>query len=125
MPVELTPSTARLALGAGRTSFAAAWLQPQLAGRLFGLRRAAQTDVALPFLMRLFAIRDGALGLITLLAPAERRKQVLAVGVVVDAADLAAAVLMAKDRRVPRATAVMSALAAGFAVALGVFALRD
>jgi hypothetical protein len=122
--MPITPTQARQLLVVLRTSFALAWLSPVATGKLFGFR-SAETDVSLPFLIRLFAARDGALGALTALTPADRQKQALTVGIAVDAADLFAAVLMAKDRRVPRLTVLASALAAAGAVVLGLLATKE
>jgi hypothetical protein len=120
----LSPTQARQLLILGRTGLALAWLSPVTMVRLLGFRNP-QTDVSLPYLVRLFAARDAALGLMTALAPADRRRPALLIGVTVDAADLLAAVVMVKDRRVPRFTVVMSAVAAAGAVVLGLLASRE
>jgi hypothetical protein len=77
-------SLARIAAGAG------AWATPEL-----GLKVAMLDPTApqAPYLMRLFGVRDLALGAVTLLASPDHKPALLKLGLLVDAADAAAGVM--------------------------------
>jgi hypothetical protein len=106
----------RILIGVG------AWLAPNLAGRLFGLDPANNPQAA--FLGRLFGVRDIALGLGTLQASGEARRQWLQLGVLCDSADAAAAVLGRRGGYLSPASAVMAGGVATVATGLGVQALQ-
>lgn len=101
---------ARLTLGAGATLF------PRPVGTLFFGVEEARRPVS-RLLGRLFGIRDAALGLLTLRALERADASVddlLATGLLVDAADMGA--LLVGARRVPgRGTVLGLAVAGGFA----------
>jgi hypothetical protein len=105
----------RIAIGGG--AFAA----PELTAKIFGLTR---TDAEAIFLARLFGIRDIALGIGQIAAKGEGESLWWQLGVVCDAADAVAAVLMLKSGG-PKRAGVMSALTALNAAVLGVMALTQ
>jgi hypothetical protein len=105
----------RIAIGGG--AFAA----PELTAKIFGLTR---TDPESVFLGRLFGIRDIALGIGQLVASGEAGSLWWQLGVVCDAADAVAAVLMLKAGG-PKRAGVMSAVTALNATVLGVLALTQ
>jgi hypothetical protein len=107
----------RLAVGFG------AWLLPRLAGRLFGLD--VDGNPQLPYVARLFGVRDIVLGLGTMTSEGEAQNAWLRAGLVCDAADFAAGLLARRNDEIgPVATVLVSAPAVG-AVAMGFAALRD
>jgi hypothetical protein len=122
--MALSPTTARTTLITIRGILTLGWFAPVPMAKVFGLGRAADTDVALPFLVRLFAVRDGALAVLTVLAPRDKQRTTLAIGVAVDATDVVAGLLSLKDRRLPRRTGLMTSLTATSAVVLGLLAMR-
>jgi hypothetical protein len=99
----------------------AAWLAPRQSGKGFGLDPAANPQA--PYLGRLFGARDVALGIGTLQATGEARKQWLRIGVAVDAADAAAALAAGRGGYLPPVAAGLVFAPAIAAVALGVAAL--
>jgi hypothetical protein len=107
-------SLARIVVGA------AAWVAPQTSLRKGLLDAEAPQS---PYLLRLFGARDVALGAITLMAPPATRPALLKVGLGVDAADAAAALLALKAGQLKPVTGLVMAGAAGAAVASGVQAL--
>ncbi len=82
-------SLGRIAIGA------VALASPPLAGKLFRLDMAANPQ--LPYLSRMFGSREIALGAATLLATGTARRNLVAAGIAVDAADAVAGVLAARD----------------------------
>jgi hypothetical protein len=105
----------RIAIGGG--AFAA----PELTAKIFGLTR---TDAEATFLARLFGVRDIALGIGQMVANGEAESLWWQLGVVCDAADTVAAVLMLRAGG-PKRAGVMSALTALNATVLGVLALNQ
>jgi len=109
-------SLGRIAVGA------VALADPRLAGKLFQLDTAGNPQ--LPFLARLFGSREIALGAATLLARGGTRRNLVLLGVLVDAADAGAGYAAIQDRSVPApAAAPFIAVAAG-AVLSGLLGLR-
>jgi hypothetical protein len=106
----------RVAIGLG--AFAA----PELTGKIFGLNTTDNHDAV--FLGRLFGIRDVALGIGQTVASQESEALWWQLGVVCDAADAVAAVLMIKTGG-PKRAGVMAAATALAATALGVAALAS
>jgi hypothetical protein len=99
----------RVAIGA------LAWLRPDLADRLFGMRVGES-----PYLWKLFGIRDVAVGLGTLRSSETQRRTWARFGLVCDAADGGAAAIGQRQGELPRSA---SALVAVPAIAVGVGAL--
>jgi hypothetical protein len=120
--VPLPPSVARTALIALRASFGVpGWLAPLRTATLFGLDT---TDPgALAYMIRLFAVRDTALGALLATSSVEQRALHLKVGVAVDTADTAAALIALLSRKVPLRAGLLASLASGAAAGLGVAAL--
>lgn len=116
MDQATTLSLARIAVGA------AAWAKPEL-----GLKSAMLDPEApqSPYLLRLFGARDVALGAITLLAKPDHKPALLRVGLAVDGADGAAAVLALQKKAVEPVAGALLAGAAGAAILAGVVALSQ
>jgi hypothetical protein len=106
----------RLTIGAG------SWLMPRLGGRLFGLD--ARENPQLPYVLRLFGVRDVALAGGLVASEGEPRALWLRMGVACDAADaLAGLAAGARGELGPFSSALVTAAAMG-AGALGAAALR-
>ena len=73
-----------------------------------------------PYLLRLFAAREAALGVVTLRADGQR-ESLLALGLVVDALDAAAGLSALRSRSAGKATGILTGVAAG-GVAVGIVA---
>lgn len=104
---------ARIAVGA------TAWIAPDRSLRVGTLAGTQQST----FLMRLFGVRDAALGALTLMAAPSARPALLKVGMAVDGADAAAALLALRSGAVRTSTGVVFtglALAAVAAGAVGI-----
>ncbi|CAN5503971.1 hypothetical protein BH23ACT9_BH23ACT9_18120 [soil metagenome] len=113
----MQPNDARRNLAYLRLGLGAMWLTPRLGAKIFGLDPDQQTSVK--FLARLFAVRDVALGAALLQAgPADADRQV-DLGIMVDAADLAAIVMAGARREIGARTVLLGGAAAGTAVVLG------
>src|SRR5512139_1831246 len=110
-------SLGRIAIGA------LALASPPLAGKLFRLDTAANPQ--LPYLARMFGSREIALGAVTLLASGTTRRNLVAAGIAVDAADAVAGVLAARDGYVSKPTGGYLTLPAVAAVAAGISGLRS
>jgi hypothetical protein len=107
----------RLGVGLG------AWLFPRLAGRLFGLD--VEGNPQLPYVARLFGVRDIVLGAGTYVSDGEAQNAWLRAGVACDAADFAAGLLSHRNGEIGPGTAVLVSAPALAAVAMGLTALRD
>ena len=107
------------ALAAMRVAIGAlAWLRPDLAERLFGMRVGES-----PYLWRLFGIRDVVVGLGTLRSSGAQRRTWATFGLVCDAADGGAAAIGQRQGHVPRSASALVAVPA-IAVGVGAWALR-
>ena len=108
------------ALGVGRiVAGGAPWLAPELAWRQSGLSERTATDPEAQLLGRLFGSRDVVLGAALLAAQTpESTRQILRAGLVVDALDLAAALMARKDMSVKGFASMAGGAAAAIAVAL-------
>ncbi len=106
----------RLAVGIG------AWVFPNLAGKLFGLKPERNPQAA--YLSRLFGVRDVALAIGTSQATGEAQRAWLRLGVLCDAADTAAAALGQRGGYLSTPTALMVGAPAVAATALGASALQ-
>jgi len=104
------------AIAAGRVGIgAAAWLAPNLSGRLFGLAPAGNPQAS--YLRRLFGARDVALGAGALRSPRKQKDGWVAAGMACDVADVAAGALAGVRGTLPPASAAMvTATAAFFAI---------
>lgn len=105
----------RIAIGAG------AWLAPNLAGKLFGL--APKDNPQLPYMARLFGIRDIALAVGTTQTSGPSRRLWWQIGIACDLFDALAAYLGGRNKTLPKASAVMVGGTALAAAALGVAAM--
>lgn len=99
------------------------WATPRLAGRLFGLDPLGNPQ--LPYVGRLFAVRDAALAAGALQSQGRARRDWLAIGAACDAADLAAAILAYRDGQIGPAGVSLLVVAPLAAIGMGVAALRE
>jgi hypothetical protein len=106
----------RAGIGAG------AWVAPRLAGRLFGLD--ADANPQLPYVARLFGVRDLALGVGLQLSTGQSRRLWLRLGLLCDAADGVAGIVAGRKGEIPKLTTVLVTAPALLAIGLGVAALR-
>jgi hypothetical protein len=106
----------RVAIGAG------SWVAPRLAGRLFGLDAVANPQ--LPYVARLFGVRDVALGAGLQLSSVENRRLWLQVGILCDAADFVAGILAGRSGEISKVSTVLVTAPALAGVGLGVAALQ-
>lgn len=109
-----------IAVGLGRLSFGAiGYLAPPMVARMGPLPGLDNPDGA--YMTRHWAIRDAAIGVLTLL-PSTRRLGLL-VGAIVDSGDVLTGILAMREGSSPRAAVATVGGAGGFAVA-GIAALR-
>ena len=106
-------AVARIVIGA------AAWVAPERSLRAGML----DADPQSPFLLRLFGVRDAALGVATLMAPPSAKPALLKVGMAVDGADAGAALLALRSGAIRPVTGMIFAGAALAAVASGAAAV--
>jgi hypothetical protein len=108
-------------LALGRIAIGVAmFVAPRLSARLFGLDGAGS---ATPYVGRLFASREIALGAATLATSGPAQARVVTAGVAVDAADGVAAVLSARSGDVGRVRSALLLAPAVAAVVVGVGAV--
>lgn len=117
MNPALSLAAARIVLGT------VAVTKPAEGTRIFRLDSSANPQ--LPFMTRLFASREIALGAATLLANGPAQRQLVAVGVAVDVVDALAAYVAGSDRSVSRPTALMLGAPAVLATVAGVQGFRE
>jgi hypothetical protein len=101
---------------------ASAWLAPNLSGRLFGLNPSANPQ--LPYVGRLFAIRDVALAAGLAQSSGESRRLWLQLGVLCDAADALAGLLAGRGGQLSKVSTALVTGPAVMGLGLGVAALR-
>ena len=101
----------------------ASWTSPRLAGRVFGLD--AEANPQLPYLVRLFGVRDVVLAWGALGSEGEARRQWLLAGFACDLADAAAGVAGGRSGYLPKLTSALVSGTALSGVVLGVAALSD
>jgi hypothetical protein len=94
---------ARVAVGVGT------WLAPRVGLAVTLLDSDAPES---PYLLRLFAAREAALGVVVL-ASDRKPESLLQIGLVVDALDVAAGLLALRSRSVGRAAGILTGVAAG------------
>lgn len=117
----LKPSLARSLLAGMRLLIGlGALMAPKFGARLFGLE--PERNPGLPYTMRLFAVRDAAMGVGLLRADSRDQHQWLDLGIASDVSDVGAALLAGRSGALPKRAAAMCALAATVAVGLGVAA---
>ena len=102
---------------------ASAWLAPRLAGRLFGLDPEANPQ--LPYLGRLFGVRDVVLGAGAQASAGSSRRLWLQLGLACDAADAAAGLIAGRNGEIPKLTTVLVTAPALLGLALGAAALQS
>lgn len=118
MPTEPAKilSSLRVAIGAG------AWVTPAIAARVFGL--SAADNPQLPYMARLFGIRDVALGIGTTQTTGPSRRVWWQIGIACDLADAGAAYLGGRDGSLSKFTAIAAGGTALAAAGLGVAAMQ-
>jgi|SRR3712207_2136981 len=109
-------SLARIVIGAG------AYAVPE---RTLKALMLDHTHPEAPFLLRIFGIRDLALGLATLLAKPEHKPALLKLGMLADAGDAGAGVLALRAHAVKPAVGAALTVAGSSAVLAAVVALRQ
>ncbi|WP_067429902.1 DUF4267 domain-containing protein [Nocardioides jensenii] len=97
-------------------------LTPTLATRIFGLDGAKNPQLG--YMTRMFGSREVAVGALTLAASGTRRRDLVLVGVGIDAADAVAGMVSGANGSVSKKTAVLLTLPALGAVIAGVAGLR-
>jgi hypothetical protein len=107
---------ARIAIGAGF------WAAPERSLALGGLDATAPQS---PYLGRMFGAREIAFGLVTLLAPAQQKRNMILLGLAVDALDAGAGVLATRSAGVSPARGALLAGAGAAAVVTGVVGLKQ
>jgi hypothetical protein len=117
-----TPEQALRILTAVRLALAAGWLAPGLTAKLFGVD--ADDQPALRYLIRLFAVRDGVLGVLQHELEGEQLDRLLEIGIAMDAADVAAAGLAGVTGQLPKRAVLMAGGTAALAVWLGIEARK-
>jgi hypothetical protein len=105
----------RTAIGAG------VWVAPRLAGRLFGLDPKGNPQ--LPYVGRLFGVRDLALAYGVATSNGPQRSLWLRVGLACDLADAAAGILGGRSGDLPKFATVLVTGTALSAAGLGVAAM--
>lgn len=115
-PLKLLISI-RVSIGAGT------WLAPRLAGRLFGLDPPGNPQ--LPYVGRLFGVRDVVLGAGAQLATGDSRRLWLQLGLACDAADAAAGIIAGRNGEIPAFTTILVTAPALMGIALGAAALKE
>ncbi|HEY9563789.1 MAG TPA: hypothetical protein VIR30_08470 [Nocardioides sp.] len=98
-----------------------ALLSPRLLGSATRLDTANQPQLG--YLARMFGSREIALGAVTLVSSGAARRNLVAIGVAVDAADVVAGIAAGANKSVSKSTSVMLTLPALGAVAAGVATL--
>jgi hypothetical protein len=106
----------RAGIGAGT------WVAPRFAGKLFGLD--VDGNPQLPYIGRLFGIRDLALAAGLVMSGGESRKVWLKLGIVCDAADAVAGVLAGRDGQLSRTSTILVTAPALLGMVMGVAALQ-
>jgi hypothetical protein len=106
----------RSSVGAG------AWIAPRLAGRLFGLDAVANPQ--LPYVARLFGVRDVALAAGLGLSSGESRRLWLRLGIVCDAADAVAGILAGRGGQISKLSTVLVTAPALLGIGLGIAGLQ-
>lgn len=107
---------ARIVLGA------VALISPTFAAKLFGLDPVANPQ--LNYMSRMFGARELALGGLTLASSGQRQRDLVLVGIVVDATDTFSGTAAAIDGSVTKVRGAMLALPALAAVAAGVAGVK-
>lgn len=99
------------------------WLAPRLAARLFGID--AEANPQLPYVARLFAIRDLALAVGLQSSSGEARRVWVRIGMACDAADAAAGLLAGRQGELSRISTALVTAPALAGLPLGSAVLRE
>ncbi len=106
----------RAGVGAGT------WAAPRLSGRLFGLDAAANPQ--LPYVARLFGVRDAALAAGLQLSSGESRRLWLRLGMACDAADAVAGLIAGRNGELSKLSTALVTAPALLGIGLGIAALQ-
>jgi hypothetical protein len=106
----------RAGIGAG------AWVAPGLAARLFGLDPVANPQ--LPYLGRLFGVRDVALAAGLQLSSADSRRLWLKLGLICDVADGIAGIIAGRNGQISKLSTVLVTAPALLGFGLGIAGLQ-
>lgn len=109
-------SSIRLAVGLG------AWLSPGVTAKLFGMDTAANPE--LPYMARLFGVRDVALAVGTNQTTGPSRRLWWQIGIACDLFDAAAAYLGGRSGSLSKPTVILAGGTALAAAGLGVAAMQ-
>jgi hypothetical protein len=93
------------------------WLAPRLSARLFGI--SADANPQLPYIARLFAVRDLALAAGLQTSEGDARRQWVRIGIACDAADAVAGVLAGRRGELSTVSTVLVTGPALAAIGLG------
>jgi hypothetical protein len=116
MPYNSALIGLRSSIGAG------AWIAPRLAGRLFGLDAVANPQ--LPYVGRLFGVRDVALAAGLGLSSGQSRRLWLQLGIACDAADVVAGILAGRGGQISKLSTVLVTAPALLGIGLGIAGLQ-
>jgi hypothetical protein len=100
-----------------------AWAAPRLAGRLFGLD--AEANPQLPYVGRLFGVRDIALAAGVRASSGTARRLWLKIGMACDAADVAAGLIAGRNGEISKVSTVLVTVPALMGIGLGLAALSQ
>jgi hypothetical protein len=117
MSARTTLTGIRTLVGAGT------WVAPRLSGSLFGLDVKANPQ--LPYVARLFAIRDLALAAGVQSSDGDAMRSWVQIGIACDAADAAAGILAGRRGELSRLSTVLVTATALMGVGLGISVLRE
>ncbi len=106
----------RAGIGAG------VWVAPRLSGRLFGLD--ADANPQLPYIGRLFGVRDVALAAGLQMSSGQSRRLWLQLGIVCDVADGVAGLLAGRNGSLSKLSTALVTTPALLGIALGIAALQ-
>jgi hypothetical protein len=106
----------RASIGAG------AWIAPGMAGRLFGLDASANPQ--LPYVGRLFGVRDVALAAGLHFSSGQSRRLWLQLGILCDVADAVAGILAGRHGQISKLSTILVTAPAVLGIRLGVAGLQ-
>ena len=112
----------RVLIGLRASIGASAWIAPGLAGRLFGLDAIANPQ--LPYVGRLFGVRDVALAAGLQLSSGPSRRLWLQLGILCDAADSVAGILARRNGQISKLSTVLVTAPALLGIGLGIAGLQ-
>ena len=115
-------SADRVLIGIRASVGAGAWIAPRLAGRLFGLDAVANPQ--LPYVARLFGVRDVTLAAGLALSTGQSRRLWFQLGIACDVADTVAGLAAGRQGEISRLSTVLVTAPALLGIGLGIAGLR-